>query len=102
MPRLADALDRLAHAGLADFYRGDVGREIALDLERIGAPIVRRDLETYRARVVEPLFLRLETSTIYTLPPPSQGLATLLILGMAGRLKGVRPETPEHHHALIE
>ena len=38
-PKLADTLERLSHAGLADFYRGDVGREIALDLERIGSPI---------------------------------------------------------------
>ncbi|MPR06835.1 gamma-glutamyltransferase family protein [Microvirga tunisiensis] len=101
-PRLADTLERLAHAGLADFYRGDVGREIALDLERIGSPITRKDLETYRARVVEPLSVRLKHSTIYNLPPPSQGLATLLILGMVERLKELRAETPEHHHALIE
>ncbi len=102
MLRLADTLEHLAHAGLADFYRGDVGREIALDLERIGTPIARRDLETYRARVVEPLGLRLKNSTIYNLPPPSQGLATLLILGMVERLKDLRGETPERHHGLIE
>jgi len=100
--RLADTLQQLAHAGLADFYRGDVGREIAADLERIGSPIFRKDLETYRARVVEPLSVRSTRSTIYNLPPPSQGLATLLILGMVERLKGLRGETPERHHALIE
>ena len=38
---LADTLDHLAHAGLDDFYRGDVGREIAADLERIGSPVTR-------------------------------------------------------------
>src|ERR1019366_3183100 len=32
-PRLADALEQLGRVGLADFYRGDVGREIAADLE---------------------------------------------------------------------
>jgi len=99
---LADTLDQLAHAGLADFYRGDVGREIAADLERIGSPIVRKDLETYRARVVQPLSVRLKSSTVYNLPPPSQGLASLLILGMFERLNVSRAETPEHHHGLIE
>ena len=101
-PRLADTLEQLAHAGLADFYRGDVGREIAHDLERIGSPITRKDLETYRARVVEPLSVRLRHSTVYNLPPPSQGLAALLILGMFERLNVSRAETPEHHHGLIE
>ena len=33
----AATLDHLAKAGLDDFYRGDVGREIAADLERIGS-----------------------------------------------------------------
>jgi gamma-glutamyltranspeptidase/glutathione hydrolase len=102
VPHLADTLEQLAHAGLADFYRGDVGREIAADLERIGVPITRRDLETYRARVVAPLELRLGDATVYNLPPPTQGLTTLLILGMFERLNASRAETPEHHHALIE
>jgi gamma-glutamyltranspeptidase/glutathione hydrolase len=100
--KLADTLEQLAHAGLADFYRGDVGREIAADLERIGSPIVRKDMETYRARVVEPLSVRLPHSTVYNLPPPSQGLASLLILGMFARLNVKHGETPEHHHGLIE
>ena len=34
---LAATFDQLANAGLDDFYCGDVGREIAADLERIGA-----------------------------------------------------------------
>ena len=29
LPALADTLEQLAHAGLDDFYRGDLGREIA-------------------------------------------------------------------------
>ena len=34
--KLADTLAHIADAGLDDFYRGDVGREIAVDLERLG------------------------------------------------------------------
>ena len=44
-PALAAMLDHLRHAGLDDFYRGDIGREIAYDLERLGSPIARTDLE---------------------------------------------------------
>ena len=39
--KLGETLGQLAHAGLDDFYRGDVAREIAGDLERIGAPVTR-------------------------------------------------------------
>src|ERR1700680_4544919 len=47
--RLADTFEQLARAKLDDFYRGDVGREIAADLERVGSPVTRADLERYRA-----------------------------------------------------
>jgi gamma-glutamyltranspeptidase len=101
-PKLADALEQLAHAGFGDFYRGDVAREIAADLERIGAPIARRDLEGYKAAVVQPLSLRYREATVFNLPPPTAGLATLLILGIFERLKGARGEHPEHMHGLVE
>src|SRR5215469_13648789 len=57
-PALAATLDHLAHAGLDDFYRGDVGREIAADLERVGSPVTREDLARHRATVVEPLTVK--------------------------------------------
>lgn len=100
--KLADTIEQLSHAGLADFYRGDVGREIAADLEKIGSPITRKDLETYQARVVKPLSVELRHSTVYNMPPPSQGIAALLILGLFHRFDVKHGETPEHHHGLIE
>ena len=45
---LVYTLDHLARVGLDDFYRGDVGREIAADLEKIGSPVTRDDLMRYR------------------------------------------------------
>src|SRR5262249_57987364 len=44
-PALAATLDQLARAGLDDFYRGDVAREIAADLDRLGSPVTRADLQ---------------------------------------------------------
>ena len=101
-PRLADALEQLGRAGLADFYRGDVGREIAADLERIGSPITRDDLLRYRAEWREPLTLRLKMATLYNTPAPTQGLAALTMLGLYERLGPRRPEGFAHAHALIE
>ena len=102
MPRLADTLGHLADAGLDDFYRGDVGREIAGDLERMGSPVTRQDLEAFRAAVREPLSVRSRSATLYNFPPPTQGLASLLILGIFERLDVRRGESVEHHHGLIE
>jgi oxamate amidohydrolase len=101
-PRLADTLGQLAHAGLDDFYRGDVGREIAAELERIGSPVTRADLAKYRASWREPLSLRLKKATLYNTPAPTQGLASLLLLGLYERLAPPSVEGFPHAHALIE
>ena len=102
LPRLADTLAQLAHAGLDDFYRGDVAREIAADLERIGSPVTRSDLKAYAANWREPLSLRLKKATLYNTPAPTQGLASLMLLGLYERLAPRSVDGFEHAHALIE
>jgi gamma-glutamyltranspeptidase/glutathione hydrolase len=101
-PALAATLEQLAHAGLDDFYRGDIGREIAADLERIGSPVTRADLERCRASVAEPLSLVLEAGTAYNTSLPTQGLASLIILGLAERLRIPEAEGFDHIHGIVE
>jgi gamma-glutamyltranspeptidase/glutathione hydrolase len=101
-PRLGDTLEHIARAGLDDFYRGDVARELAADLERVGSPIARDDLALYRAQWREPLSLRLKNATLANTPAPTQGLASLMLLGLYERLAPRRPEGFAHAHALIE
>ena len=102
LPALAATLEQLAHAGLDDFYRGDIGHEIGADLERFDAPVARADLTAYRAVERAPLTLRRRDATLYNFPPPTQGLAALIILGLFDRLNVARPETTAHYHGLIE
>src|ERR1700690_512694 len=98
----AATLDQLAQAGLDDFYRGDVGREIAADLERIGSPVTRADLEQYKAKIAEPLSVPIAAGTLYNTPPPRQGLASLMILALFDRLRVTQSESFEHIHGLVE
>ncbi len=102
LPRLAETLEQLAHAGLGDFYRGDVARELAADLEALDAPVTRDDLRRFEAAWREPLSLVLPGVTLFNFPPPTQGLASLLLLGMAERLKLGRPGSADWFHGLIE
>ncbi len=101
-PALAATLDHLAHAGLDDFYRGDVGREIAGDLERIGSPLTRGDLERCRATAAEPLSVALDAGTAFNAPPPTQGLASLMVLALFQRLRVAQGEGFDHVHGLVE
>ena len=99
---LATTLDHLAHVGLDDFYRGDVGREIAADLERIGSPVTRDDLVACRASVAEPLSVALPAGTLYNTPPPTQGLASLIVLALFERLRVGEAEGFDHVHGIVE
>lgn len=99
---LGATLTQLADAGLEDFYRGDIGREIAADLGQMGAPITRADIEAFEARMVRPLSVKLPGLTAYNFPPPTQGLAALLILGIFEKLGVQRAEGFDHVHGLVE
>ncbi|BAT59942.1 putative gamma-glutamyltransferase YwrD [Variibacter gotjawalensis] len=99
---LAATLEHLTSAGLDDFYRGDVGREIAADLDRIGSPVTRADLEKYRAVLREPVQVATSHGTIYNQPPPTQGLASLIILALFDRLGVREAEGFDYVHGLVE
>jgi gamma-glutamyltranspeptidase len=99
---LAATLEQLAHAGLDDFYRGDVGRELADDLDRIGSPVTRADLTRCRAAVADPLSVELRAGTAFNTPPPTQGLASLMILGLFDRLGVKAVDSFDHIHGLVE
>jgi len=99
---LAATLDHLAHAGLDDFYRGDVGREMTGDLDRVGSPVTRADLERCRATLAEPLSVTLDAGRAFNTPPPTQGLASLIILALFERLRVPQGEGFDHIHTLVE
>ena len=100
--QLAETLSHLAHAGLDDFYRGDVGREIAADLDRIGSPVTRSDLECYRATLAAPLSITLPAGRVFNTDAPTQGAVSLMILALFERLKVTAAESFDHIHGLVE
>jgi len=101
-PRLANTLEQLAERGLDDFYRGDLARSMAAELEQLGSPLRLADLEAYQAKLVTPLSVRLSDATVFNLPPPTQGLASLLILGLFEQLGVQEAEGFAHIHGLVE
>ena len=101
-PRIAATFRRLANAGLDDFYRGELARAIAADLARAGSPVSTDDLSRHVALDVAPLSLTVAGHKIFNMPPPTQGLASLILLGVYGRLGIKTAETAEYVHGLVE
>lgn len=101
-PALAATLQQLAHAGLDDFYRGDLAHTLAKGLAQAGSPVRLTDLSAYQAQIVKALAVELSVGTVYNLPPPTQGISSLMILGLFDRLGVQQAETFDHIHGVVE
>ena len=101
-PRLSATLQRIAEAGTEDFYRGDLAAAIAADLEAVGSPVTGDDLAAHRAGEVVPLSLEVGDATVYNMRPPTQGLASLLILGAFAEQSCAEADGFDFVHLLVE
>jgi len=99
---LGRTLKQLADEGLDSFYRGKLSRAIATDLSEVGSPMTLDDLETYRPLLRSPLEVEVTGARLFNMPPPTQGLSSLMILALFDRL-GVRiPNGFDHIHGIVE
>jgi gamma-glutamyltranspeptidase/glutathione hydrolase len=101
-PALARTLARLARDGLESFYRGNLAAQIQAELSAAAVPLSAQDLAAQQAAVGSPLQLALPMAQVYNCGPPSQGLASLLILGTFAQLGIPQADTFPYVHALVE
>lgn len=101
-PALAQSLRLLASEGPDGFYRGELARRIAADLAHVGAPLSAADLAAHRAETPRPLAAAIAGATLYNSAPPTQGLASLLILALFDRLACDEADGFAHVHGLVE
>jgi len=103
-PRVAATLQQLGSSGLDDFYRGDLARSIARDLAACGSPLTLDDLRNHKAGWRKPLALAHSLGTAYNVPPPTQGVVSLLILGILDALDvgAAEPESADFVHLCVE
>lgn len=82
LPALAATLERLASAGLADFYEGEVATRQAAGLAAAGSAIRPADLAGHRSTFEAPLALDYRGVTATTHPPNSSGMVALEALNV--------------------
>ncbi len=99
---LARTFLRLARDGLASFYHGPLASQMQAELKDAAVPLSAADFAAQRALVGSPLRLRLPVAEIFNCGPPSQGLASLLILGIFAKLNVAQADTFPYVHGLVE
>jgi oxamate amidohydrolase len=99
---LGATLEEIARGGVESFYRGALGRRIAVGAAAAGSPLTFEDLAAHRAEWVEPLRVRYRNGEAASLPPPTQGFAALAILSLLeGFDIGALPEA-DYVHLVVE
>ncbi len=100
-PALAETLAYLVHGGLDDLYRGDVGRELAADLEEVESPLTRADLRRAEVRWRPSPSLDLGRDGVDVTSDRS-GITVAVALGLLAGLRDLKPDSFDHWHCLIE
>lgn len=101
-PQLGQTLTALAEQGLSSFYRGPLAEKIIIDITAAKMPITAQDLAQYRPKRCTPLRLRHQQGEVFNLTPPTQGLVSLAILGLADRKSVAQMSEGQTIHTLVE
>ncbi len=81
-PMLANTLRTVAQKGAEVFYQGEIAEHMAAFFAREGGLITREDLAAHQSNWVTPLGVSFAGLKIYELPPNTQGVTALQMLGM--------------------
>jgi gamma-glutamyltranspeptidase/glutathione hydrolase len=86
LPALAKTMRQLVKDGLDSFYRGPLAESMALELEEAGSPLRLADFHAHSAETRPALYLDIPEGRLFNCPPPTQGLISLIILGLTSRM----------------
>ena len=85
-PDLARTFSIISNQGKKGFYEGEIAEKFIEAMARNEGFITFDDFKNYRATFVDPLELKIKNAKLFNLPPPPQGLASILILGLLDEL----------------
>lgn len=93
---LAKTYELIASQGVDPFYRGEIARLIAQQLQKEGSFLSLADLHADVAQWWEPIKINYKGYDVYTMGTPGNGFSALFTLGVMGQL----PLTKFNHNSL--
>jgi gamma-glutamyltranspeptidase / glutathione hydrolase len=81
-PDLAKTLTLIARGGRNAYYSGPITRTIDTYMRRIGGPLRASDFAAHKSEWVDPISVNYRGYDVWQLPPNSQGVSTLQMLGI--------------------
>jgi gamma-glutamyltranspeptidase/glutathione hydrolase len=80
MPDLARTYATLAEQGPRAFYEGELAERVVAAVQAAGGFLEREDMAAHRSTWVEPISAGYRDLVVHELPPPTTGVAALMIL----------------------
>ncbi|MBK4765137.1 MAG: gamma-glutamyltransferase [Pantoea sp. Brub] len=81
-PKLGNILYQLSEEGLDSFYRGNIACNLAKQMHKLKMPIILEDLQKQYAISYTPIHMHHSKGKIWNTKPPTQGIISLIILGI--------------------
>ncbi len=81
-PRLANTLEKIGQGGRDVFYKGDMARALAADVQKHGGFLSYDDLASHTSDWIEPVSTNYRGYDVWELPPNGQGIAALQMLNV--------------------
>jgi len=104
LPDLAITLRRIASAGVADFFVGEIAAQIHADMISRGAAVRRSDLARVRVKEVNPLHTTYRGFDVFTFPQPGGGAGVVAALNLLENFssESLAEDSAERQHVFIE
>lgn len=101
---LGKSLRTIAEEGPRTFYEGCLAQRIAKGLREAGSPLELSDLMLTRTRTCDPIALDYAGHALLAPPPPTQGVTTLVTMGVLERLgiAGATDGSADYYHLIVE
>jgi gamma-glutamyltranspeptidase/glutathione hydrolase len=104
LPRLGESMETIAEEGADAFYEGEIGENIAAEVQSEGGFLTTEDLAAFEPELLDPVSTTYNGAEIYELPPNNQGLIALEALNLAEEVGAAdHPlDSPERIHYFAE
>lgn len=101
-PDMARTLREIRDTKGQSFYRGELAKKIAGEVERLGGFLSFDDLKNFEPRYVDPISTNYKGIDIWEIPPNGHGISVLMALNILSEMEIKDREDPKTLHKIIE
>jgi gamma-glutamyltranspeptidase/glutathione hydrolase len=103
-PEMAGTLKQIAEGGAQVFYKGEIAKKIAADMQAHGGVLTYNDFANHHADWVKPITVNYRGYQAENFPPNTQGFTALEILNILNNydVRSLGEGSADYYHLIVE